>query len=94
MFPAPLQPTWEYSKDEDVALLDPENAWEAGIDCVVTPDFQKFLGAKRHGHEKMWTLVGGIKGVAGVGRGGKYGVEVKWRPELGILKRERGTCDH
>ncbi|KAL7424772.1 Dol-P-Man:Man(7)GlcNAc(2)-PP-Dol alpha-1,6-mannosyltransferase [Cryptotrichosporon argae] len=76
-FPEPLEPAWEYSKTEDAALVDPAVAAEA-FDVVVTELAWEGAG---------WERVGAVYGVEGMGRGGKWGIEVKWTTRLSVYRR-------
>lgn len=80
-FPAQEDPEWVYSKSEDVALLTPAGAAAAGVDYVVTSDWETFAGAQ-------WKVVGSIDAYDGVRRGGKWGVYVATARKLAILHRE------
>lgn len=87
--PPPLEPVWKYSKSEDPALSTPEGAWISEVDYVVTDDwglYESWKGDEGEG----WQVIGSVDGLNGVGRGGKWGVEVRWGRKVAILGRRKG----
>ncbi|WWD17880.1 hypothetical protein CI109_102324 [Kwoniella shandongensis] len=79
-FPEQNQPHWTYSKSEDESMSTSEGIWASGVDFVVTEDWTAF--------GEQWEEVGEVKGLDGVGRGGKFGVEVRWDKKLAVLGRK------
>jgi alpha-1,6-mannosyltransferase len=76
-------PVWKYERSEDQALTTPGGAEEAGVDwdVLVTEDWKVWEG-------KGWKLVETIEGLEGVGRGGRFGLRVKWGERIGVLVRD------
>jgi alpha-1,6-mannosyltransferase len=74
---------WEYDKSEDSALITPGGAEEASVDwdVLVTEDWKTWVG-------KGWKVAETIEGLEGFGRGGKWGVKVKWGEKIGVLVRD------
>jgi len=80
-FPRQAEPAWIYSKDEDPKLLDPQGAWEADIDYVVTADWDKFVGSQK------WKQVAAVEAFSGVRRGGKYFLYAGTDKKLAVVQR-------
>ncbi|WVW82300.1 hypothetical protein I302_104306 [Kwoniella bestiolae CBS 10118] len=81
-FPEQKEPIWAYSKSEDESYSTPEGLWDNGIDYVITEDWDRFVDL-----DGRWGIVDKIQGLDGVGRKGKYGLEVRWGKKLVMLAR-------
>ncbi|WVQ85565.1 hypothetical protein IAT38_007731 [Cryptococcus sp. DSM 104549] len=87
-FPAQREPVWVYSKSEDEVMSSALGVWDSGVNYVVTGDWEAFLDDGGY----RWEVVGEVEGLDGVGRGGKYGVQVNWARKLAILERRDGIA--
>ncbi|KAK8865936.1 hypothetical protein IAR55_001085 [Kwoniella newhampshirensis] len=88
-FPEQRQPYWIYSKSEDEIMSTPQGIWASGVDYVVTEDWEAFLGSDATESARgSWEQVGEVKGLDGVGRGGRFGLEVRRGSKLAVLGRK------
>lgn len=83
--PPPIEPVWTYSKSEDPDLATREGAWTE-VDYVVTEDWKGYESWTGDGGEK-WRVVGGVEGLEGVRRGGRWGIKVRWGRKVAVLGR-------
>ncbi|KAK6905709.1 hypothetical protein I203_106539 [Kwoniella mangroviensis CBS 8507] len=81
-FPKEKQPHWIYSKSEDEAYSTSEGLWNNEVDYLVTEDWDSYLD--------RWEIVDEIQGLDGVGRKGRFGLEVKWGRKLVVLGKRDG----
>ncbi|WWC58720.1 uncharacterized protein I303_101264 [Kwoniella dejecticola CBS 10117] len=83
--PEQKEPVWVYSKSEEAELSHPQGLWDSNVDYMVTENWDTFLDSEAISHK--WEIVSEINGLEGVGRGGKYGVQVRWGRKLVVLGR-------
>ena len=75
---------WNYDKSEEPQLGTAKGAEEAGVDwdVVATDDWTEWDG-------RGWRVVRKIEGLAGLKKGGKFGLEMRREDKIGILVRDK-----